>query len=58
MTRLMTDQELEAHEATRDIGAEILQGIADMKADNAVKRTVITETDVTALTKRVATSDH
>ena len=46
MTRLMTDKELEAFEATRDIEAEILQGIDDMLADNAAKRTVITETSV------------
>lgn len=43
---LMTDKELEAFEATRDIEAEILQGIDDMLANNAVRRTVITETDV------------
>ncbi|TSH68236.1 helix-turn-helix domain-containing protein [Acinetobacter sp. RF15A] len=53
MTRLMTEKELEAFEATRDIEAEILQGIDDMLADNAAKRTVITETDV-ALARRKA----
>lgn len=53
MTHLMTDKELEAFEATRDIEAEILQGIDDMLANNAVRRTVITETDV-ALARRKA----
>ncbi|MBJ8445911.1 helix-turn-helix domain-containing protein [Acinetobacter bereziniae] len=53
MTRLMTDKELETYEATRDIGAEILQGIAEMKANNAARRTVVTETDV-ALARRKA----
>lgn len=53
MTRLMTEKELEAFEATRDIEAEILQGIDDMLANNATKRTVITETDV-ALARRKA----
>ena len=33
MTRLMTEKELEAFEATRDIEAEILQGIDDMLAN-------------------------
>ncbi len=51
MTRLMTEKELQAFEATRDIEAEILQGIDDMLANNAAKRTVITETDV-ALARR------
>ena len=41
MTRL-TAKEIEAFEATRDIEAEILQGIDDMLANNAAKRTVIT----------------
>ena len=50
MTRL-TAKEIEAFEATRDIEAEILQGINDMLANNAAKRTVITETDV-ALARR------
>ena len=49
----MTEKELEAFEATRDIEAEILQGIDDMLANNATKRTVITETDV-ALARRKA----
>ena len=53
MTRLMTEKELEAFEATIDIEAEILQGIDDMLANNAAKRTVITETDV-ALARRKA----
>ena len=53
MTRLMTEKELQAFEATRDIEAEILQGIDDMLANNAAKRTVITETDV-ALARRKA----
>ena len=53
MTRLMTEKELEAFEATRDIEAEILQGIDDMLANNAAKRTVVTETDV-ALARRKA----
>lgn len=53
MTHLMTDKELEAFEATRNIEAEILQGIDDMLANNAVRRTVITETDV-ALARRKA----
>ncbi|MCL6244348.1 MULTISPECIES: helix-turn-helix domain-containing protein [Acinetobacter] len=53
MTRLMTEKELEAFEATRDIEAEILQGIDDMFANNAAKRTIITETDV-ALARRKA----
>ena len=52
MTRL-TAKEIEAFEATRDIEAEILQGIDDMLANNAAKRTVITETDV-ALARRKA----
>lgn len=49
----MTEKELEAFEATRDIEAEILQGIDDMLTNNAAKRTVITETDV-ALARRKA----
>jgi len=49
----MTEKELEAFEATRDIEAEILLGIDDMLANNAAKRTVITETDV-ALARRKA----
>ena len=49
----MTEKELEAFEANRDIEAEILQGIDDMFANNAAKRTVITETDV-ALARRKA----
>ena len=53
MTRLMNEKELQAFEATRDIEAEILQGIDDMLANNAAKRTVITETDV-ALARRKA----
>ena len=53
MTRLMTEKELEAFEATRDIEAEILLGIDDMLANNAAKRTVVTETDV-ALARRKA----
>ena len=52
MTRL-TAKEIEAFEATRDIEAEILQGIDDMLANNAPKRTVNTETDV-ALARRKA----
>ena len=49
----MTEKELEAFEATRDIEAEILLGIDDMLANNAAKRTVVTETDV-ALARRKA----
>ena len=48
----MTEKELQSFEETRDIEAEILQGIDDMLA-NAAKRTVITETDV-ALARRKA----
>lgn len=53
MTHLMTDKELEAHEAKRDLNLELLQGIEQMLADNAARRTVITETDV-ALARRKA----
>ena len=53
MTLLMTEKELEVFEAKRDIEAEILQGIDDMLANNAAKRTVITETDI-ALARRKA----
>ena len=53
MTRLMTEKELKVFEATRDIEAEILQGIDDMLANNAAKRTVVTVTDV-ALARRRA----
>lgn len=49
----MTDQELEAHEAKRDLNVELLEGVQQMLADNASKRTVITETDV-ALARRKA----
>lgn len=49
----LSEDELNIRDAKRDIGAEILQGIADMKADNAARRTVITETDV-ALARRKA----
>ena len=49
----MTEKELEAFEAKRDIEAEILQGIDDMLANNSAKRTLITETDV-ALARRKA----
>ncbi|HRD68255.1 MAG TPA: transcriptional regulator [Candidatus Competibacter sp.] len=31
-TRPLTDAELEAHEATRDLGAELLESIREMKA--------------------------
>lgn len=48
----MTEKEIEAFEATRDIEAEILQGIDDMLANNAVRRTVITETDVALARKK------
>ena len=41
MTRLMTEKELEAFEATRDIEAEILQGIDDMLANNADRKSVV-----------------
>lgn len=47
----LSEHDLEVRDAKRDIGAEILQGIADMKANNATKRTIITETDV-ALARR------
>jgi len=53
MPHLMTDQELEAIELTRDIGNEILQGIDDMLANNATQRTVISETEVTFARKSV-----
>jgi len=53
MPHLLTDQELEAIELTRDIGNEILQGIDDMLANNATQRTVITETEVTFARKSV-----
>lgn len=53
MTRLMTDAELEAWEATRDIEAEILQGIDEMLAGKAARKTVYTENDV-ALARRKA----
>ncbi|HFS7497174.1 TPA: hypothetical protein ACH1PN_002456 [Acinetobacter baumannii] len=42
----LSEHDLEVRDAKRDIGAEILQGIADMKANNATQRTIITETDV------------
>ena len=32
-TKLLADAELEAYEATRDLGAELLQSIQEMKAD-------------------------
>lgn len=47
----LSEHDLEVRDAKRDIGAEILQGIADMKANNATKRNIITETDV-ALARR------
>lgn len=50
----MTDKELEAFEATRDIEAEILQGIDDMLANNASKRAVVTEKDVALARKKLA----
>ena len=53
MPRLLTDKELEAFEAIRDIEAEILQGIDDMLANNASKRTVVTETDVALERKKL-----
>ncbi|MFW6699362.1 helix-turn-helix domain-containing protein [Acinetobacter pittii] len=43
---VLSERELELRDTKRDIGAEILQGIADMKANNAAKRTVVKETDV------------
>lgn len=49
----LSEHELNIRDSQRDIGAEILQGIADMKANNAARRTVITETDV-ALARRKA----
>ena len=52
MPRLMTDKELEAFEANRDIEAEILQGIDDMLAGNVAKRTVVSETDVALARKK------
>ena len=41
-TPLMSDKELEEFEETRDIEVEILQGVDDMLANNAAKRTVVT----------------
>lgn len=49
----MTDKELEAFEANRDIEAEILQGIDDMLAGNVAKRTVVSETDVALARKKI-----
>lgn len=45
-TPLMSDNELEEFEETRDIEAEILQGVDDMLANNAAKRTVVTGTNI------------
>lgn len=45
-TPLMSDNELEEFEETRDIEAEILQGVDDMLANNAAKRTVATGTNI------------
>lgn len=50
---ILSEHELEVRDAKRDIGAEILQGISDMKADNAAKRTIITETDVALARKKI-----
>lgn len=52
MPRLMTDEELDAFEATRDIGAEILEGIDHMLANNAAKRSVPVQTDVVLARKK------
>ena len=49
----LSEHELNIRDSKRDIGAEILQGIVDMKANNASRRTTITETDV-ALARRKA----
>lgn len=54
MTHLMTEKEIEAFEMTRDIEAEILQGIDHMLANNSVKRAVITENDVALARKKAA----
>lgn len=50
----MTEKEIEAFEMTRDIEAEILQGIDHMLAHNSVKRAVITENDVALARKKAA----
>lgn len=49
---VLSKNELALRDAKRDIGAEILQGIGDMLANNAVKRTVVTETDVALARKK------
>ncbi|MFW1843619.1 hypothetical protein ACG9YY_11865 [Acinetobacter pittii] len=52
MTHLINDENLELFEEKRNIGAEILQGIEDMLANNAAKRTVITEMDIALARKK------
>lgn len=49
---VLSERELELRDAQRDIGAEILQSIEDMKANNASKITVVTETDVALARKK------
>ncbi|HFG7030784.1 TPA: hypothetical protein ACGIK9_003283 [Acinetobacter baumannii] len=49
---VLSERELELRDAQRDIGAEILQSIEDMKANNASKITVVHETDVALARKK------
>ncbi|AVH48560.1 MULTISPECIES: DNA-binding transcriptional regulator [Acinetobacter] len=51
MSRLLSDKELEAREAKRDLNVELLEGVKQMLANNAARKTVINETDV-ALARR------
>lgn len=51
---VLSERELELRDAQRDIGAEILQSIEDMKANNASKITVVHETDVALAPKKQA----
>ncbi|WP_308167267.1 hypothetical protein [Acinetobacter baumannii] len=52
----LSEHDLEVRDAKRDIGAEILQGIADMKANIAIERTIITETDVALARRKIVLS--
>lgn len=49
---VLSERELALRDANRDIGAEILQSIADMKANNASRTTIVTETDVAIARKK------
>lgn len=50
--KVLTDKELVALEATRDLNTELLEGVKQMLSGKAAKTSVITETDVALARKK------